>query len=67
MSVNRRNPSPFPRGEKHPNAKLTSEQVREMRSLNWERGICINCLSKIFGVNYRTVWKVVNMVTWKNV
>lgn len=55
------------RGERHHRAKLTADQVREMRRLNWEVGVCIRCLSKIYGVKYPTAWDAINCVTWRSI
>ena len=55
------------RGEFHHAAQLTAHKVAEMRRLHADPGVCIRCLSKLYGVRYATVWDAVNYNTWKHV
>jgi len=64
-----------PRGENHPKAKLTESDVREIRSLFNDPGYRseFNCdhqvlmdLSKVYGIHYTTVYKIVNNVSWRH-
>lgn len=53
-------------GEKVHNAKLTESKVRHLRSLS-ANGASLTELSRLFKVNRKTVWSVVNYKTWKHV
>ena len=48
-------------------AKLTPEQVREIRALYTQHGVSQQFLSKQFGIAPTTVAQVVNHITWKHV
>lgn len=54
-------------GEEHYKAKLTQEQVAQIRSLyvKGQRGNGIRKLAKLFGVTPQTIFQVVNGQTWK--
>jgi hypothetical protein len=56
----------FPVGEAHPNAKLTADQVREIRTLHRE-GIRYPELAARFGVGWDTVRRIVIRRTWKHI
>ena len=53
-------------GEEHPMAKLTNDQVREIRSL-YERGYYQHGIGKIFFVSKQTVSQIVQTKTWKHI
>lgn len=53
-----------PRGDKHYCAKLTDEQVIEMRKLYSETKIPIRELASKFGIGYRSASKIVAGHTW---
>ena len=52
-----------PKGEKNGAAKLTTEQVTEMRNLH-SSGVGYYRLSKRFGVNKKTVISAIKKITW---
>lgn len=56
-------------GERHQAAKLTAEQVLEMRR-TWRphsRGaFTITAFARRFGVGSRTVWEAINRKTWRH-
>ena len=54
------------RGERHGQAKLTEDQVVEMRKRH-AAGESARSLSQVFGVGAKTAWQVVNRTTWKHV
>ncbi len=56
-----------PRGEKHGNAKLTDEAVREIRRRYAAGGISQQNLADEFGVNQTIVSDVVRRVYWQHV
>lgn len=58
-------PSRQPHGEERPNAKLTWEQVAEMRHLYEAEHISQAKLVHKFGVSQGTVKSIVNYKTWK--
>lgn len=55
-----------PTGEAHPNAVLTEENVRAMRSA-WEEGAAVSALAEQYGVHKVTVGDIVNLRTWAHV
>ena len=63
-------------GEKHPKAKLTENDIREMRSMAADKAYQLEFsgphqmymdLAKIYGIHYTTVYKIVNNQSWKHV
>lgn len=56
----------LPRGERHTNAKLDDDKVREMRRLR-EEGWEYRALAAEFGVTPRAAWLAVNGGTWAHV
>lgn len=54
------------RGERHGSAKVTEEDVREIRLL-YAGGLSCGQLSKMFGITATPVGKIVNRITWKHV
>ena len=55
------------RGERFWSAKLTENQVREIRKLYAQGGISQRQLANDFGIAQTTVSAVVRFVNWKNV
>lgn len=53
------------RGEKHQNAKLTLNNVRDIRRLRGE-GIPASAVAKRFGVSRRHIGKILQGATWKD-
>jgi hypothetical protein len=66
----------YPRGEQHPKAKLTEQDIKEMRELFADPDY-INTfrstyeayidLAKTYKIHYTTVYKIVNGQSWKHV
>lgn len=56
----------LPTGENHPDAKLSVEQVLEVRSLA-EAGWSIRALGRRFGVNSSTIVRIKNRQLWRQV
>lgn len=54
-------------GEKHPNAKLTPERVRQIREEAREPGTSRAWLAKKHGVSRSTIDNIVRGRTWKGV
>lgn len=52
-----------PKGERHPAAKLTAAQVRDMRAAA-RSGASQRSLGKVFGVCQAQVWRVVSRKQW---
>lgn len=59
-------PERVPRGERHHNARLTEDVVREMRALR-SQGWIYQAIGDHFGVNIATAYYVVNGKGWKHV
>jgi uncharacterized protein with PIN domain len=57
----------LPVGEDHHSARMTEAQVRELRRLHHEVGICCRCASKVVGVNRSAGYDAINFYTWKHV
>jgi predicted DNA-binding protein YlxM (UPF0122 family) len=51
------------RGESHPKAKLTNEQVLQIRDL-YSKGFSINVIARNFKVSKWNVEQIVNNNTW---
>jgi hypothetical protein len=54
-------------GEENPHAKLTEDQVREIRRLYAEGGWSYRRLAPMFGVNWSAIRQVVKRHTWKHI
>jgi hypothetical protein len=54
-------------GEKHPQAKLTANKVREIRKLVNEDKILVENVAKQFQISCTTVWDIKNFKSWKSV
>lgn len=54
---------PHLKGEAHPQAKLTSEQVIQIRKL-YSQGFSTNVISKRFDVSKRNIKSIVAHETW---
>lgn len=52
-------------GDKHCNAKLTVEKVRQLRALR-SAGATYKVLAKQFGVTFNAVWSAANGKTWRH-
>jgi DNA invertase Pin-like site-specific DNA recombinase len=50
-----------------PNAKLTEQDVLEIRRLNSEEGIIAERLATRFGIKACTVSNILNRKTWRNI
>ncbi len=55
------------RGERHYRARLTEEQVREMRQLRETTSLTLDEIGTRFGVAKHVVYHVVHRKTWKHV
>lgn len=76
VKKNRRKVDLIPRGEDHPKAKLTEEDVREIRNLfvdpdyrrefDNDHQVLID-LAKVYRIHYTTVYKIVNNQSWKHI
>jgi hypothetical protein len=55
------------RGEKSGRAKLTWEQVREIRQRYEERNTSLRKLAKEYGVDNKVIHKIVRCETWKEI
>jgi len=55
------------RGESHHSATLTESDVKQMRNLKEDYGLCVKCISKLYGISYPTAWDAINYKTWKHV
>lgn len=62
----RTNPEKFPRGERSPHAKLTADQVRQIRTRR-EQGETYQSLAVAFGVSLMTTQRIVRRLTWRHV
>ena len=54
------------RGESHPRAKLTSEQVRQIRTL-YNQGFSTNVIARNYKVSKWNVEEIVNNKTWTHI
>lgn len=54
------------RGERHGNARLTAEDVRDMRRLR-VHGFTLRWLADRYGVSNVSVYNAVNRITWKHI
>jgi len=54
------------RGDTHPNAKLTTNDILEIRSL-YESGISQTEISKKFNVGQPSIYHIVHRKTWKHI
>jgi len=55
-----------PRGESHPRAKLTSEQVKQIRDL-YSKGFSTNVIARNFKVSTWNIEEIVKRKTWTHV
>jgi len=55
------------KGEQNSNAKLTKNQVVEIRKKYLEDGLSLHELAKLYHVQYPCIHKIVQYKTWKNV
>lgn len=54
-------------GQAHHNAKLTPDQVCELRRLHYDIGLCKTCAAYLVGVNRQTAWDAITYKTWAHV
>jgi DNA invertase Pin-like site-specific DNA recombinase len=59
------NARPAAKTNPHPNAKLTADDVREIRRL-FATGVTIDMLTKRFSVTKSTIGNIVNGKSWKH-
>jgi len=64
--INNNNVNPS-KGEKHYRAKLTENQVREIRKINSAGYIPQRTLAGLFGISPQTLSFIVNNKTWKHI
>ncbi len=57
----------FPLGEKHHNAKLTAEKVREARQRYVPYRVTVKELAAEYGVKEASLYQAINRLTWKHV
>ena len=57
----------LPRGEKHPKARMTAEDVRLMRAEYLLLDISISELARQWGMSYTATWHIIRRRTWKHV
>lgn len=60
-------PERFPRGEQQWKARLTAEQVRQIRREYVPRAVSLSTLARAYGVSRRTVGRIVNDTAWRHV
>lgn len=63
----KRAPTGEPVGENHHKARLTEDLVRRMRQMHEGLGICMQCVSRLHGVNTQTGYDAMSYRTWKHV
>jgi HNH endonuclease len=66
MTDRRRHPGIHLLGERHPAAKLTADQVREIRARR-EAGETCAAIAADFGVTYQLVWLITRNRIWRHV
>lgn len=54
------------RGESHPRAKLTNEQVRQIRTLH-NQGFSVNVIARNFKVSKWNIEQIVKNITWTHI
>ena len=55
----------FKPGEKHPNAKLTEQNVRDIRNMYKTKRYTHEHIAKLYSVSRRLIGKIVNRIYWK--
>ena len=60
------NKNRFVEGEADGNAKLTTEQVVQMRTLYWGGGYTLPDMARRFRVSPAIVWRVIHGISWKH-
>ena len=55
------------RGERHPNARLTTDKVYAILVWYWDDDMSQAEIARKLGVAECTVWNVINGVSWKHV
>jgi hypothetical protein len=59
-------PEKMPKGERHGMAKLTAEQVRQIREKHAQGGVTQSQLAKEFGVVHQLISMIVHKQIWRN-
>jgi hypothetical protein len=57
----------YSHGEQHRDAKVTADQVREIRRRYAAGGVSQTALGREFGLSQHSIWQIVRNVTWKEV
>lgn len=60
------NPDKVAKGERHPRAKVTADQVREIRRLR-EEGVRLTSLSAQFGLNTGSIYHICTRKNWSSI
>ena len=55
------------KGEQNARAKLTERDVRTMRRMHSEDGLCVKCIAHMFDVAYATANHIIRRRTWTHV
>jgi hypothetical protein len=66
-SGSRLHPERVPRGERASKAKLSEQQVREIRRRARESDVTLTQLASEFGVYLNAIWMIVHRKSWKHV
>ncbi|KKN27389.1 hypothetical protein LCGC14_0865170 [marine sediment metagenome] len=56
-----------PKGENHPKAKLTDNNVREILQLFYEKGYSQIALRKMYNVSLTAICNIINRKSWKHI
>jgi hypothetical protein len=54
-------------GEKNPAARLTAQDVTQIRKFYAANQLGLRPLARLFGVDIKAIWNIVHGVTWKHV
>lgn len=55
------------KGENHPDAKLTEQQVREIREKYLKENTSLDNLGKEYGVTYQNIYAIITRRSWKHI
>lgn len=55
------------KGENNGRAKLSKEDVKEIRKRYFKEKVSQGALAREYGVGRSTIWRVINYKTWKNI
>lgn len=57
----------LPKGEDHPNSKLTESQVLDIRN-SYSKGLVTQCeLAEKYNIHQLSVWEIIHRRTWKHI